>query len=131
MGDSMHGARSRAQGTRAKALLAVTATAALAVVALAGGVVANASGSAPTAVTEFAKPIGFTTATLTGKVNPNGGEVTECLFRYGTTVALEKTAPCSYSPGHGVTPVVVEAALSGLAESATYRFEVRAKNASG
>ncbi len=127
----MHGRGRRLRTTRGKTLLAILAALALAVAALAGGVVANASGSAPTAVTEAPNAVGYTTATLAGTVNPHGGEVTECVFRYGTTPALGHTIACSYLPGHGVTPVAVEATVPGLSESTTYHVKVFAKNANG
>ncbi len=127
----MHGRGRRSRAARGKTLMSIVAVLALALVALASGVVANASGSAPTAVTEPTNPVGFTTATLKGTVDPHGGEVTECTFRYGTTPALGHTVACSYLPGHGVTPVTVEAAVAGLTESQTYHVKVFAKNANG
>src|SRR5467141_4079673 len=39
----------------------------------------------PTVETKAANPVGTTTATLNGSVNPNGVEVTKCEFEYGTT----------------------------------------------
>ena len=112
-------------------LVSLGAVLALAVAVLASGVIASASGSAPTAETEAPSAIGLTTATLAGKVNPHGGEVTECVFRYGTTPALGHSIACSYLPGHGVTAVPVQAALPGLLESTTYHVKLFAKNANG
>ena len=77
----MHGRGRRLKAARGKTLMSIVAVLALALAALASGVVANASGSAPTAVTEPTNPVGFTTATFKGTVNPHGGEVTECTFR--------------------------------------------------
>ena len=72
---------------------------ALAVIAL-GGLTALASGGAPTAETEHHSGLGRTSVTLNASVNPNGTEVTECDFEYGTSEgSLTSTAPCSYSPG--------------------------------
>lgn len=128
-GRCKHGRGRRPGSARAKTLLSIAAALALAVAALASGVAANASGGTPGAVTEPPSTIGFTTATLAGTVNPNGSQITECIFRYGT--ALEHSVGCSYSPGHGVTPVAVEAAVSGLSESTVYKVELFAKNANG
>ena len=99
--------------------------------ALSGAVAALASGSPPSSVTEVATGVGRTGAVLEGTVNPHGTQVTECVFRYGTTPVLENSVPCSYSPGHGVTPVPVEATLTGLPESTTYYFAVFAKDSEG
>ena len=127
----LHGRGPRLRATRGRTLVSIAAALAVAIAALASGVAADASGSAPTTLIEGPKPIGFTTATLAGKVNPNGSQVTECVFRYGTSPVPEHSASCSYSPGHGITPVAVEAAVSGLAESTTYYVAVFAKNADG
>ena len=48
-----------------------------------------------------------TSATLNAKVNPNGVEVTECKFEYGTTTAYGSSAPCSPLPGSGTNAVAV------------------------
>jgi hypothetical protein len=95
------------------------------------GAVAALAGSPPTSVTEGATGVARTSAVLTGTVNPHGTNVTECVFRYGTTPALGNSIPCSYLPGSGVTPVPVEATLSGLSESTTYYFKLYAKDGSG
>ena len=64
--------------------------------------------NAPTVVTKAASSIAQTTATLNATVNPNGGEVSECKFEYGTTISYGSTAPCSLAarvgdePGRGV-----------------------------
>jgi hypothetical protein len=39
------------------------------------------------------------TATLNATLNPNGAEVTECKFEYGTSIADTQSAPCSPAPG--------------------------------
>ena len=41
--------------------------------------------NAPTVVTKAATSVAQTTATLNATVNPNGGDVSECKFEYGTT----------------------------------------------
>ena len=87
--------------------------------------------NAPTVVTKAASPIGQSTATLTGTVNPNGGEVTKCEFEYGTTVSYGSTAPCSPAPGSGTSAVAVSAAITGLSANTTYHFRISATNAGG
>jgi hypothetical protein len=87
--------------------------------------------SAPTVVTEVASPVGSSTATLNGTVNPDGSEVSECKFEYGTSTSYGSSAPCTPSPGSGTSPVAVSAGLSGLAANTTYHFRLVAKNLSG
>jgi hypothetical protein len=85
----------------------------------------------PTVETKAASPVAPTSATLNGSVNPNGSEVTECKFEYGTTTAYGSSAPCSPEKPAGGSPVSVSAAISGLAEGTTYHFKLVAKNAGG
>src|ERR1700730_2883073 len=85
----------------------------------------------PTVKTEPASSLAPTTATLNGLVNPNGFEVTECKFEYGTTTSYGKAATCSPAPGSGTGNVAVSAALTGLTENTTYHFRIVAKNAGG
>jgi phosphodiesterase/alkaline phosphatase D-like protein len=72
-----------------------------------------------------------TSATLTGTVNPNGGQVTSCEFEYGVEGTSGSTAPCAVLPGSGTSPVPVSAAIAGLKASTEYRFKLIAKNAGG
>jgi hypothetical protein len=86
----------------------------------------------PTVVTEPASSVAPTTATLNGKVNPDGFAVSECKFEYGTTEAYGSTsAPCTPAPGSGTSAVAVSAAISGLAQNTTYHFRIFTKNANG
>ena len=87
--------------------------------------------NAPTVVTKPATSIAPTTATLNATVNPNGGEVSECEFEYGTTTAYGSTASCSSLPGSGSSPVAVSAAVAGLTANTTYHFRISATNAGG
>ena len=89
--------------------------------------------SAPAVVTKAASAVTQTSATLTATVNPNGGEVSECRFEYGTTELYGSTAPCSFLPGSGISPVAVSAplALLSLSENTTYHFRISATNAGG
>ncbi len=85
----------------------------------------------PTVVTKQASSIAQTTATVKASVNPNGGEVSECKFEYGTTISYGQTASCSSLPGGGTSAVEVSAAITGLTTNTTYHFRIQATNASG
>ena len=89
--------------------------------------------NAPAVVTKAASAITQTSATLTATVNPNGGEVSECRFEYGTTELYGSSAPCSALPGSGTSPVAVSASLGllSLSENTTYHFRISATNAGG
>jgi len=81
----------------------------------------------PKAVTEEGIAEGVS-ATLKGTVNPNGQQVTECKFEYGTTNLYGSQIPCASSPGSGEEPVEVSAHLSGLVKDTTYHFRIVAVN---
>jgi hypothetical protein len=85
----------------------------------------------PTVVTEPASPVGETTTTLTGTVNPNGLNVTECNFEWGTSSSYGNLAPCSSAPGSGTSAVTVSATLIGLSAGETYYYRLVATNSSG
>jgi hypothetical protein len=72
-----------------------------------------------------------TSARLCASVNPNGGEVSECKFEYGTTTSYGSSAPCTPAPGSGTSPVEVSAEVTGLTPSTTYHFRVAATNPDG
>lgn len=88
---------------------------------------------APHASSEGAREIEHTSANLFGFVNPNGGEVSECYFEYGTTkVASEtQTAECTALPGDGERAVPVSAPVTGLTESTAYFVRLVAVSAYG
>lgn len=88
----------------------------------------------PDVTTGSASAIGPTAATLNSNVNPDGVELTECLFEYGKTSAYGQTVPCEQSSaaiGSGSGDVPVSADLSGLDLGAEYHFRLVAKNANG
>ncbi len=87
--------------------------------------------NAPTVVTKPASAVAQTTATLNATVNPNGGEVSDCKFEYGTTDAYGSTASCASLPGSGTSPVAVSAAVTGLTANTTYHFRISATNPGG
>ena len=71
-----------------------------------------------------------TSATLTGAVNPNGFNVTDCHFAYGGSPStLANNAPCNVQPGSGKNDVAVSANLTGLSPSTIYFYELVAANA--
>lgn len=76
-----------------------------------------------------ANPVGSTTATLTGFVNPNG-RATEVFFHYGPTTAYGSTTPSQFLP-RGITNVEITAAIAGLSPSSAYHFQMVAMNAAG
>ncbi len=56
--------------------------------------------TAPSTVTAgAASGIVQTAATLTGKVNPHGGSVSDCHFEYGEGSSFAKSAPCAPRSG--------------------------------
>jgi hypothetical protein len=85
----------------------------------------------PNVVTKPATAVSTTTATLHATVNPNGSEVTDCHFNYGTTTSYGNTAACSPAPGSGSSPVAVSAAITGLTPATTYHFQIVATNING
>ena len=85
----------------------------------------------PTVVTGAASAISQTSATLGATVNPNGGEISECRFEYGTTESYGSSVPCNPSPGSGESPVAVSGSLVSLAANTTYHYRVSATNVGG
>ncbi len=72
-----------------------------------------------------------TSATLNARVNPNGQNVTECTFEYGTSTSYGSKAPCNSLPGPGESPVAVSAKVAGLTPNTEYHFRIVTKNAGG
>src|SRR5205807_1104505 len=87
--------------------------------------------NAPAVVTGSASGVTQTSATLNATVNPNGGEVTECVLEYGTSTEYGSSVPCSPAPGSGSSAVAVSGAVTGLTANTTYHFRVSARNAGG
>ncbi|HTY98145.1 MAG TPA: hypothetical protein VMB91_13960 [Solirubrobacteraceae bacterium] len=96
-----------------------------------GGAWAFVSGA--TISEQAAREVTQKEAVLHASVNPNGEEVTSCVFEYGTTTAYGSTAECSPAkPGSGEAPVAVSSpVLSKLGINTTYHFRVAARNAFG
>jgi hypothetical protein len=72
-----------------------------------------------------------TSVTLNSRVNPDGSNVTACTFEYGTTTGYGKDAECKALPGSGEKPVLVSAALTGLAPNTEYHFRISTTNGKG
>ena len=88
----------------------------LAATGLAGG---------PEAITDAATSITETSATLKGRIDPNG-TATSYQFRYGTSPgALDARVPASpASAGAGTAAVPVQQTISGLSPGQTYHFQL-------
>jgi hypothetical protein len=71
------------------------------------------------------------TATIQWRVNPDGSNVSECKFEYGTTNGYGSTVACKKLPGSGDVPVLVSAAVTGLSPSTEYHFRLVTKNSNG
>ncbi len=88
----------------------------------------------PTLTSSPASGVTEASATLHGHLDPDaahgGGEVTECVFEYGTTTAYGKTAPCTPSPPYAAA-TDVSAAVEGLSRGTAYHFRLKAANANG
>jgi len=83
----------------------------------------------PTVTTGSATPITSESATLKGKVNPNGS-ITEAHFEYGTTTSYGSTSS-SEDIGAGTSSVTVSATISGLISDTTYHYRLAATNIEG
>ncbi len=92
--------------------------------------------AAPT-VTDHAGEVSRGAAELVASVDPNGGEVTSCLFEYGTADEIlggflgGSAAPCAAAIGSGSRAVEIKHELEGLASGTTYYFRVTATNRAG
>ncbi len=78
----------------------------------------------PVATTDPAMPIGMTSATLNGTIDPATYSIAVS-FEYGQTPAYGSTAAGSPSPVTGTALVPVSAPLSGLLNNTTYHFRVK------
>jgi hypothetical protein len=85
----------------------------------------------PDVATGAASSVAPTSATLEGEVDPNGLQVSDCHFDYGTTTFYGHTAACVETIGSGSTGVTVHADVSGLLAGTTYHFRLEASNAHG
>jgi hypothetical protein len=86
---------------------------------------------APDVTSAPATSVAPTSATLNGSVNPDGVDVTDCHFEWGTDTGYGNTAPCVEDVGDGTTDVSVHADVSGLASGTGYHYRLVASNANG
>lgn len=94
------------------------------------GAIAQASAAlVPTAKTDAASAVTYSTATLNGTVNPHG-EATEYFFQYGTTDKFGSDTPLQPA-GSGKATVNVSEAISGLAAFTTYHYRLVAISSAG
>lgn len=85
---------------------------------------------APFVLTLGATSLGANTATLNGRVTPNGSLVLFCVFQIGLTTQYTKSIPCDQNAGStGFTDVT--GTLEGLSPSTEYHYRVVAQNAIG
>lgn len=97
----------------------------LAALAVAGAALllpASALGASPTVATGPAKNVSYSSATLTGTVNPNGSE-TDYYFEYGATKAYGVKTPLTPA-GNGKTKVAALANISGLTPATKYHYRL-------
>jgi hypothetical protein len=88
----------------------------------------------PTVTGATADGAGFALATLEGTVDPEGAEVAECYFEYGTTTDYGVRVPCEQSTaeiGEESDPVPVSASTEPLEPNAAYHYRLVAGNAGG
>jgi hypothetical protein len=88
----------------------------------------------PDVKTGLASGVEPTSATLNGSVDPDGVQLTDCHFEYGTSTAYGQSVPCV--PAAGAIPAdlsehAVSATVTGLVAGTTYHFRLAAANANG
>jgi phosphodiesterase/alkaline phosphatase D-like protein len=94
------------------------------------GVDATVVTTGPAAVrTGSATGVGYSNATLTGTVTPNGHSTTY-YFQYGTSTKYGSTTP-KHGAGSGLAARSVSAAISGLAAGTTYHYRLVATSGAG
>ena len=97
------------------------------------GITATTSGSAPTCSVTGATNITVNSATLNGKVNPNGSN-TSYLFQYSTNVGFPQSQTVSTDAiviGSGTSNVTVSAPITGLGANKHYYYRIMALNSNG
>jgi hypothetical protein len=90
-----------------------------------GVVTADASAEAATGVSA-------SSATLRATVDPNGDEVTGCVFEYGSEGVSSYTAACTPTPPYtGSSPVAVTTQAASLSPGTTYHYRLALTEANG
>jgi hypothetical protein len=72
-----------------------------------------------------------TGATLTGKVNPHGGSVTNCHFEYGPGLSYATSTPCKTTVGPVTTDVAESLNVTGLSPKTTYHYRLSVTSNAG
>ncbi len=85
----------------------------------------------PAAVTGAPQAVTNASATLTGSVNPDGSQVTDCHFAIAPAVPAGASIPCTQQVGAGNVPVAVSTALTGLSPTTAYTVTLVAVSAQG
>jgi hypothetical protein len=82
--------------------------------------------SVPVVVTDGPTEVTGTSLVLHGSVNPEGEEIKECFFEYGTEVGKYTgvKVPCEQNPSGASKTVSVSAALSGLEQASVRSFRL-------
>jgi hypothetical protein len=75
--------------------------------------------------------LGEVSVMLNATVNPEGSEVTSCVFEYGQTSSYGASLPCSPPPGSGTGAIAVAGSLSGLSPATIYHYRIVASNGGG
>lgn len=78
----------------------------------------------PVVATDAASSLGETKATLVGRVNPEGGTVSDCHFEYGTGIAYGTSVPCIAFVGPVTTEVIQKRAIKDLMPGTTYHYRL-------
>jgi len=76
------------------------------------------------------KEITESSATLVGKVNPEGLAAT-CQIEWGDSTSYGTTIPCPAGLGSGTSPVPITAQLTGLTANTTYHWRIVATDVNG
>jgi hypothetical protein len=90
---------------------------------------AASAATRPEVTTGGVADVTFSSATLAGKVDPNGAATTY-FFEYGTTRLYGARTPAGLT-GAGTQPRSVTAAVGGLAPTTRYHYRLVAQNAKG
>jgi hypothetical protein len=99
------------------------------VLSLALPALAQGASSKPAVATGDVANLAPQSATVLGKVDPNGAATTY-LFQYGTTTLYGAATPVA-AAGNGTSAVAVTANLSGLAPASVYHYRLVAHNRNG
>jgi phosphodiesterase/alkaline phosphatase D-like protein len=94
-----------------------------------GSAAADAASSSPTASTDGASSVAYSTAVLHGRVNPRG-QTTNYMFEYGPTRKYGSQSPLS-PVGSGNASASVSQAIAGLQPLTTYHYRVVGVSATG